>query len=100
MMTFSAYIYIPRPGVYRREGLVGMCQGSEVLDKLPFAARDRGYHSVVSRIAAGNELSVKLHEMFGFETVGVQKEAGKKFGRRLNIVVMQKNFPEKGGSDR
>ncbi|HBH76256.1 MAG TPA: GNAT family N-acetyltransferase, partial [Acidimicrobiaceae bacterium] len=33
--------------------------------------------------------SVALHQACGFKVVGVQQEVGRKFGRWLNVTVMQ-----------
>jgi L-amino acid N-acyltransferase YncA len=49
-----------------------------------------GYHAIVAQIVGGNHASVRLHERFGFETVGVLKEVGRKFDMWLDIVLMQK----------
>jgi phosphinothricin acetyltransferase len=49
-----------------------------------------GYHVLVARISQGNDTSVKMHEKFGFETVGVMKELGFKWGQWHGVVIMQK----------
>lgn len=43
----------------------------------------------VSRISDGNEASIKLHKQFGFKEIGVMKEVGKKFGRLIDVNLMQ-----------
>jgi len=52
-------------------------------------ARIHGFHSVMARIADGNEGSIALHEGFGYELVGVEREVGRKFGRWLDVTEMQ-----------
>ena len=59
-----------------------------VLDK----GREAGLHTVLARIAEGNEVSVRLHQDMGFKHVGVMKEVGKKFGRLLDVYLMQKLY--------
>ncbi len=54
-----------------------------------------GLHTVIARITEGNEQSICLHEGVGFEHIGVMREAGKKFGKLLNIYLMQKIYPAK-----
>jgi len=53
------------------------------------AARERGHHALLSRISADNEASVRLHEALGFSNVGTLKEVGTKFGRLLDVVIME-----------
>jgi phosphinothricin acetyltransferase len=44
---------------------------------------------VIARIVEGNELSIYLHESAGFWLVGTMKEVGRKFGKLLDITIMQ-----------
>ncbi len=52
-------------------------------------AQSHGFHSIIARIADSQEASLALHEDMGFELVGVEREVGRKFGRWLNVSVMQ-----------
>ena len=52
-----------------------------------------GLHTVIARIAEGNDVSIHLAESFGFHHIGVMKEVGKKFGRILDVYLMQKIYP-------
>jgi len=54
--------------------------------------RNVGLHAVIARITEGNEKSVYLHKSVGFEHIGIMKEVGYKFGKRLDVYLMQKNF--------
>ena len=51
-----------------------------------------GLHTVISRIAGGNDISIRLHKKFGFKDVGVMKEVGNKFGKLLDVFIMQKIY--------
>jgi phosphinothricin acetyltransferase len=53
-------------------------------------ARDHGFHTVIARIAGGNKASIRLHEACGFTLVGVEREVGRKFGRWIDVVEMQR----------
>ena len=46
---------------------------------------------------AGNEVSVAMHEKTGFKHIGVMREVGLKFGRRLDVILMQLILPEASG---
>ena len=53
-------------------------------------ARDHGFHSVIGRIVGGHEASIALHKACGFEKTGSEHEVGRKFGRWLDVVLMQR----------
>lgn len=48
-----------------------------------------GYHHVAAKILASNQSSIKFHQQFGFEIVGVQKEIGFLKGRWHDVIIMQ-----------
>ena len=45
---------------------------------------------MIARIVRGNASSIALHRGLAFEIVGVEKEVGRKLGRWLDVVVMQR----------
>ena len=47
-----------------------------------------GYHLLIARVAKGRETSLHINCEFRFELVGTMKEAGRRFGRLLNVYVM------------
>lgn len=53
-------------------------------------ARRLGFHSLIARVAEGSEASLHLNLSMGFVLVGTLKEVGIKFGRRLDVHVLQK----------
>ncbi len=52
-------------------------------------ARRLGFHTLVARIAEGSCESIHLNEQAGFVHVGTLKEVGRKFGRLLDVHIMQ-----------
>lgn len=90
--------YRPRPAyaptvedsVYVRRDQRGRGIGAVLLEELVSLARRHGFHSVVGRIVGGHEASIALHARCGFEQVGVEREVGRKFGRWLDVVLMQR----------
>lgn len=54
------------------------------------AARSCGKHVMVGAIAADNDASIRLHAAFGFEKTGLMPQVGRKFGRWLDLLWMQK----------
>lgn len=53
-------------------------------------ARRLGYHTLIARVAEESHESVHLNEQAGFVYVGTLKEVGRKFGRLLDVHIMQK----------
>ena len=49
-----------------------------------------GFHAVIARITGENDASIRLHAACGFEVVGTEREVGRKFGRWLDVVEMQR----------
>ena len=49
-----------------------------------------GYHTLIARVAEGSQESIHLNEAAGFVHVGTLKEVGRKFGRLLDVHIMQK----------
>jgi phosphinothricin acetyltransferase len=52
-------------------------------------ARRVGHHAIVSQITAENEPSLKMAARLGFRYVGTLYEVGRKFGRWLDVVLME-----------
>jgi L-amino acid N-acyltransferase YncA len=48
-----------------------------------------GIHVMVAAIEAGNQGSIALHTRLGFRLVGTHHEVGKKFGRWLDLTMME-----------
>jgi L-amino acid N-acyltransferase len=56
-------------------------------------ARAAGIHVVMAGISSDNTGSIALHERLGFRVVGVMPEVGVKFGRWLDLTMMQLTLP-------
>lgn len=52
-------------------------------------ARRLGFHSLIARVAEGSGESLHINESVGFTRVGLLKEVGMKFGRRLGVHILQ-----------
>ncbi|KPJ49233.1 GCN5 family acetyltransferase [candidate division TA06 bacterium DG_26] len=76
--------------VYVREGYRGKGIGRNLTKKILEAGKDAGLHAVIARITEGSETSIRLFESLGFTHVGVMREVGRKFGKLLDVRVMQK----------
>ena len=85
----AAYSTSVEDSVYVHRDHQGRGIGKSVLAELVAVATAHGFHAVFARVVGGHEASIRLHEALGFEVVGVEREAGRKFGRWLDVVVME-----------
>lgn len=85
-----AYAPTVEDSVYVHRDQRGNGVGRALLAELLRLAETYGYHSVVARIVGGHDASISLHAAHGFELVGVEREVGRKLGRWLDVVIMQK----------
>ena len=100
--------YSPRPGydlccetsIFLERSLVGRGLGKPLQQELLNRAVALGYHHVVAKIWADNAGSIRFHERFGYEMVGVQREIGWVGGKWRDVAIMQKIFRETPGSGR
>jgi phosphinothricin acetyltransferase len=85
----AAYRTTVEDSVYVHRDHTGRGIGRLLLSGLVDVARDSGFHCVIARIEAGGAASRALHAACGFELVGVERQVGRKFGRWLDVAVMQ-----------
>ena len=88
--TRPAYAGTVENSVYLRDDYQRRGIGRRLLEELIRLAESHGFHTVIARISGGNEASIALHAACGFEIVGVEREVGRKFGRWLDVVEMQR----------
>ena len=75
---------------YQKRGI-----GKKLMKRIIEEGEKAGIHVVLARITQGNEKSIYLHKSVGFEHVGIMKEVGLKFGKRLDVYLMQKIYKNK-----
>jgi L-amino acid N-acyltransferase len=85
-----AYSTTVEDSVYVRHDQRGNGVGRALLAELVEVAAARGFHTMMARIVGGHDASIGLHGSLGFEMVGIEKEVGRKFGRWLDVVLMQR----------
>jgi L-amino acid N-acyltransferase len=84
-----AYSTSVEDSVYVRRDYQGRGVGKTLLAELVRVGRAHGFHAIFARIVGGHESSVALHRALGFEVVGTEREVGRKFGKWLDVVVME-----------
>jgi L-amino acid N-acyltransferase YncA len=85
-----AYATTVEDSVYVRRDCRGRGVGRALLSELVRLGTVHGFHAVMARIVGGHEASIGLHGACGFELVGIEREVGRKFGRWLDVVLMQR----------
>ena len=85
-----AYATTVEDSVYVRGDQRGLGLGRTILAELVRLGTVHGFHAVMARIVGGHEASIGLHTACGFELVGIEREVGRKFGRWLDVVLMQR----------
>ena len=85
--TAEVSVYITEP--YRGKGF-----GKQLFHDILVAGKKAGIHAVIARITEGNKISINLHKKEGFFPVGIMKEVGLKFGKRLDVHLMQLIYDE------
>lgn len=71
-----------------RGGGLGRCLLRELLSRAPSA----GVGVVIARIVEGNPASLRLHEALGFTSIGVMRRVGEKFGRLLDVRLLERHL--------
>lgn len=85
----AAYRTTVEDSIYVHADHRGAGVGRALLEEIVSVARERGFHAVIARIVADHAASIRLHAAIGFQHVGIEREVGRKFGRWLDVAVMQ-----------
>ncbi len=85
-----AYATTVEDSVYVNADFRGQGVARALLAEILDIASTRGFHAVMARIVGGHDASIGLHNSLGFEIVGTEREVGRKFGKWLDVVIMQR----------
>jgi L-amino acid N-acyltransferase YncA len=95
----SAYRFTLEDSVYIDPAYHRRGAGRALLRELNTRCKKLGYRQMIAVIGDSANLgSIGVHRAVGFEDVGVYKSAGLKFGRWLDVVLMQKALGDGAGS--
>ena len=92
--TRPAYVTSVEDSVYVHPDHHGKGVGRALLEELVRLAKAHGFHAMFARIVGGHEAWIALHRAVGFDLVGTEREVGRKFGRWLDVVAMQRVLGE------
>ena len=85
-----AYSTTVEDSVYVHADFRGQGVARALLAEILDIASTRGFHAVMARIVGGHDASIGLHGSLGFKIVGTEREVGRKFGKWLDVVIMQR----------
>jgi phosphinothricin acetyltransferase len=86
----AAYRFTCEDSIYLRRDMLGQGIGGALLAALIAAAEAGGLRQMIALIVAADGGSVPLHRRFGFVEIGRMTAAGRKHGRWLDVINMQR----------
>ena len=87
---WAGYRHTVEHTIHVREAAWGRGVGRALLEALMRTARANDMHVMVGAIDSDNTASIAFHERLGFTEVARMPEVGTKFGRWLDLVLMQR----------
>ena len=88
-----AYRFTVEDSVYVEGGEIGRGLGRALLEQVIARCGELGYRQMVAVIGGRETLgSIRLHERLGFAHMGVLPAVGFKFGRWIDIIMMQREL--------
>ncbi|MEZ7757115.1 MULTISPECIES: GNAT family N-acetyltransferase [Microbacterium] len=95
----SGYRLTVEHSVYVRGDQRGRGIGTLLMIELIARARAAGMHVMIGGVESGNTASLALHERLGFREVGRMPQVGAKFGRWLDLSMLQLVLDERPTPD-
>ena len=93
----SAYKYSLESSVYLKHDESGQGIGTALYKELLEQLSARDFHAVIGGISLPNEMSIALHEKFGFKKIAQFNEVGYKFDKWIDVgyweLILEGNKP-------
>lgn len=91
----SAYRHTAENAIYVRDDVRGQGVGKALVQTLLERAEAAGFRQMMAVIGdSENTGSIGLHVSLGFRQIGIMKSVGVKFGRWVDVVMMQRSLGE------
>ena len=98
LINRSAYAWDADVSVYLSDEYRGKGGGSALYEALHALLSLLGYKTAYAVITGENTASLEFHRKFGYRAAGKLSGSGYKFGRWLDVYIMEYNIAEKAGS--
>lgn len=85
-----AYAFTCEDSIYLAHDRTGQGIGTALLGALLASAEAAGFRQMIALIAGGEAPSLALHRRFGFVDTGQMRAVGRKHGRWLDVITMQR----------
>ena len=69
----------------------GRGTGRALMTRLEEVAREQDIHALIGAVSGENAGAIAFHEALGFARVGLLPGVGRKFGRRMDLVLVLKH---------
>jgi L-amino acid N-acyltransferase len=89
---WPGYRFTVEHSVHVRRDHWGRGTGRALLDALAARAQAAGKRVMVAAVDGDNRAAIGFHERVGFVQVGRMPGVGEKFGRRLDLVLLQREL--------
>ncbi len=86
----AAYNTTVEDSVYVASDSQGQGVGFAIIAALVDRATGHGFHTVIARIGHESKASIATHAKAGFVEVGREVEVGRKLGRWVDVIIMQR----------
>ena len=86
----AGYATTVEDSVYVHQDHRGKGVGRLLLAELVDRATAHGFHALMAKVVGDHQASINLHAAAGFEVVGHEREVGRKFGRWLDVVLLER----------
>ncbi len=86
---WPGYRFTVENTVHVREDMWGRGVGNMLMRALIERARQTGKHTMIAAVDSTNDPSIRFHERMGFTKVAHLPQVGAKFGRWLDLVLLQ-----------
>ena len=86
----AAYNITGETSFYVKSEFRGRGIGRKLKSHIAAEARRLGYHSLIARVAEGSDASLHINKSAGYKHVGTMREVGRKFGKLLDVHILQK----------
>ncbi len=99
VVKWPGYRFTVEHAVHVREDRWGLGVGAALMHALIERARETGKHTMIAAIDSTNDASIRFHQRLGFSEVARMPEVGAKFGRWLDLVLLQINLDGRAAPD-
>lgn len=85
-----AYEGVAEVSIYTDTNRLGKGIGSALMDKMIISSEEHGIWTLFSSVFPENRVTLKIHDKFGFRTIGVREKIAKLDGKWRNTILLER----------